>query len=226
MYIHYENNCSGKYLAPRPLAFRKCGLLKQYSWMAVHQRLPPNNKHAVNLGCDKLPAQMTCSAIFMVRTGHFPLPLLLKLTAASTAVVCMTVGERGLGLWLAGWPFQHLSTLKIQRYILKTPSILVRLPIFKIHTGDLSSKHLCEDSIEIYFYFPWDFSPNQYNIQVFLSYCRFSFCLPTAHYMIHFRKISLVEKVYNVWTQTRAKNMRKWNIHRVSDACLSLFYSP
>lgn len=125
---------------------------------------------------------------------------------------------------LAGWPFQHLSTLKIQRHILKTPSILVRLPIFKIHTGDLSWKHLCEDSIEIYFYFPWDFSPNQYNIQVFLSYCRFSFCLPTAHYMIHFRKISLV--VYNVWTQTRAKNMRKWNIHRVSDACLSLFYSP
>lgn len=43
--VHYENNCSGKYLAPWPLAFRKCGLLKQYSWMALHQRLPPNNKH-------------------------------------------------------------------------------------------------------------------------------------------------------------------------------------
>lgn len=78
---------------------------------------------------------------------------------------------------LVQWSFVNSENTEVH---FKMPSILVKLPLFKIHTGDLSSKHLCEDSSEICFYFPWDFFPNQYDIQVFLSYCRFSFCLPTA----------------------------------------------
>lgn len=96
---------------------------------------------------------------------------------------------------LVQWSFVNSENTEVH---FKMPSILVKLPLFKIHTGDLSSKHLCEDSSEI---------------------------STTSRYFCHTADLAFVYLLH-VWTQTRAKNMRKWNIHRVSDACLSLFYSP